>query len=171
VVASSIFSEGRTPMVINGPWFRSEIDPGVPYTVVPLPAFPDGKPASGFSTCEGVLMSRRSLHKKEAFQLMRFLTTDARSTDVRMELGGQTVTLGEAWERVLPHLSANERAIFVAFRTAFERSVPSPSQPSMNAVWTPMNAALYKAIHKDEPPPAAIKEAQQRIQEALKGAP
>jgi arabinogalactan oligomer/maltooligosaccharide transport system permease protein len=167
VVASSMFSEGRTPMVMSGPWFRSEIDPGVPYTVVPIPAFPAGVASSGFSTCEGVLLSRRSAHKPEAFELMRWLSSDPRSADLRMSAGGQTVTLLESWEHVLPGLPPAERAILGAFKAAFERSVPTPSHPSMNAVWTPLNAALYKVIHKDMAPAAAAEEAQGRIAHAL----
>jgi maltose-binding protein MalE len=167
VTESSMFSDGRTPMVITGPWFRSEIDKNVPYTVVPIPAFPGGKQASGFSTCEGVLMNHKTAHPKEAFQLMRFLSEDMRSVRPRMVIGGQPVTLDEAWTTVLPELTERERAIFRAFKEAFEHSVPSPSDPQMAVVWTPMNAALYKTLHQDMPAEAAAKEAQKRIEDAL----
>jgi maltose-binding protein MalE len=166
--SSAMFSDGRAAMVVSGPWFRSEIDKGVPYTVVPLPAFEGGKPASGFSTCEGVLMSHKTQHPKEAFQLMRFLSGDSRSAVVRMRHAGQPVTLSEIWPEVLQSMPEKERAIFDAFKTAFERSVPSPSEPAMAAVWTPMNAALYKTLHQDMPPEAAAREAQKRIDEALR---
>lgn len=169
-VESAMFSDGRSPMVVSGPWLRSEIDKGVPYTVAPIPAFPGGKPASGFSTCEAAFMSGKSAKKKEAMQLIRFLSDDLRSAEARMIAGGQTVTLVEAWEKVLPKLPPEERAIFAAFRTAFERSEPTPVDPSMNAVWTPMNAALYKAIHKGTPPDEALVEAQARVLKALEPA-
>jgi maltose-binding protein MalE len=166
-LASGTFSEGRTPFVINGPWFRGEIDRDVKYTVVPLPPFPGGTPSSGFSTCEGLLLSRKSTHKKEAFELVRFLTSDLASAKARMITGGQTVTLEEAWSSALPSLPESEQAIFRAFRKAFEQSVTTPSHPSMNAVWTPMNAALYKTIHQGMDPAAAAREAQERIDRAL----
>lgn len=167
VTESAMFSDGRTPMVISGPWFRSEIDRGVPYAVAPLPAAPGGQPSSGFSTCEGVMMSHRTRHPREAFALMRFLSGDLRSARVRMKMGGQPVTLNAAWSEVLPELPPAERAVFTAFQSAFERSVPSPSQPAMAAVWSPMNAALYKTLHQGTAPEAAAAEAQTRILEAL----
>ncbi|MBI2376862.1 MAG: extracellular solute-binding protein [Deltaproteobacteria bacterium] len=166
-MASSMFSEGRTGMVISGPWFMGEIDPGVPYTVTPVPAFPGGKPASGFSTCEGVMMSRYSKQKREAYALMRFLSGDLKTAEIRMRKGGQTVTLSRAWETVLPTLSTAERAKLEAFRTSFAESITTPSHPSMNAAWTPLNAALYKVIHRGMDPAAAEAEAQSRIDKAL----
>ena len=38
----------------------------------------------------------------------------------------------------------------------------------MTAVWTPMNAALYKSIHKAMDPTAAAEQAQKRIDKALR---
>ncbi|MBI4819617.1 MAG: extracellular solute-binding protein [Deltaproteobacteria bacterium] len=166
-MASSMFSDGRAPMVISGPWFMSEIDPGVPYTVAPLPAFPGGKVSAGFTTCEGILMSRYSKRKREAFDLMRFLSGDPKSAEIRMRSGGQTVTLSKAWEQTLPTLPESERKKLEAFRRAFSSSVATPSHPSMNAAWTPLNAALYKVLHRGMEPGAAEAEAQERIDKAL----
>jgi arabinogalactan oligomer/maltooligosaccharide transport system permease protein len=168
VTASAMFSEGRTPMLISGPWFRSEIPKAIPYTVVPIPAFEGGTQASGFSTCEGILMSSKAKHPKEAFQFMRFIAEEGAA--VRMKVGGQSVTLKEAWDRVLPELTPSERSIFEGFRAAFRSSVTSPSDPRMAAVWTPMNGALYNAIHQAVDPAEAAKEAQRRIDVALRAA-
>lgn len=167
VTESAMFSDGRTPMVISGPWFRNEIDRGVPYAVGPIPAFPGGKRASGFSTCEAVMMNRKTAHAAEAFLLMGFLSDDLRSARPRMVSGGQPVTLNEAWTTVLKELPEKEQRTFEAFKQAFEDSVPSPSEPAMAAVWTPMNAALYKTIHQDMPPKDAAAEAQRRIDQSL----
>lgn len=169
VLSASMFSEGRTPLVISGPWLRAEIDRGVPYTVVPLPAFPGGQAASGYSTCEGVIMSGKSTHKKQAFELMKFLSSEPEGAAPRMKIGGQTVTLESVWPSTLATLDEGERAIFSAFQEAFRRSVPSPIWPSMNAVWVPMNAALYKTLHQDMDPHEALEEAQKRIEKGLGG--
>jgi maltose-binding protein MalE len=165
VTASAMFAEGRTPMLISGPWFRSEIPKSIPYTVVPIPAFEGGTQASGFSTCEGIMLSARSKHPKEAFAFMRYLAEEG--APARMTVGGQAVTLKEAWESAIPE---DERRIFEGFRAAFLSSVPSPSDPRMAAVWTPMNGALYNAIHQDVDPTEAAKEAQRRIDVALNAA-
>jgi arabinogalactan oligomer/maltooligosaccharide transport system permease protein len=165
VTASAMFSEGRTPMLISGPWFRSEIPKSIPDTVVPIPAFEGGKQASGFSTCEGIMLSSRSKHPKEAFAFMRYLAEEG--APLRMKIGGQAVTLKSAWETSIPE---NERSIFEGFREAFLHSVPSPSDPRMAAVWTPMNGALYNAIHQGVDPAEAAREAQRRIDVALNAA-
>jgi arabinogalactan oligomer / maltooligosaccharide transport system permease protein len=170
VTASAMFSEGRTPMLISGPWFRSEIPKSIPYTVVPIPAFEGGKQASGFSTCEGVILSAKSKHPREAFSFMRFLANDPKSAALRMKIGAQAVTLKQAWDEVLPALPAAEQKIYAGFREAFLSSVPSPSDPRMAAVWTPMNGALYNAIHQGTPAAEAATEAQRRIDVALRAA-
>jgi maltose-binding protein MalE len=170
VTASAMFAEGRTPMLISGPWFRSEIPKSTPYTVVAIPAFEGGRPASGFSTCEGVLMSAKSKHPREAFAFMKFLANDLRSAAVRMKVGAQAVTLQRAWDEVLPTLPLPEQKIYSGFRDAFRSSVPSPSDPRMAAVWTPMNGALYNAIHQGTPAAEAAAEAQRRIDVALRAA-
>jgi arabinogalactan oligomer / maltooligosaccharide transport system permease protein len=167
VTGSAMFSDGRTPMVISGPWFRSQIDRGVPYTVTPIPAFPGGKRSSGFATCEGVLMNGKTTKTREAFKLMHFLANDLESARARMAVGAQPVTLLEAWDKVLPELPVEEQKIFRAFEQAFAAAVTSPSEPAMAAVWTPMNAALYKTIHQGMAPEDAAKEAQKRIEDSL----
>ena len=167
VAASAMFSDGRTPMVVSGPWFKSEIDEKVPYTVVPLPAFEGGERSSGLSTCEAVMMSAQTKHPKEAFAFMHFLANDLRSAEPRMKVAGQPVTLHSAWEKVLPQLDEAAQTNLRSFKSAFEASIPAPSDPAMAAVWTPMNAALYKVIHLNKSPAKSIDSAQQRIERAL----
>jgi len=167
VVASSMFVSGRTPMIINGPWFLDTVQGKVPFRVSAIPPFFEGRAASGFSSCEGVFMSRQSKHKRAAFELMTHLADNPEAAAERMIKGKQTVTLNEAWDRVLPQLNENTKQIYSAFRDAFENSNPSPSFPNMNAVWGPMNAALYNTLHKGAAPKDAAADAQKRIMKAL----
>lgn len=164
---AGMFSEGRAPMVISGPWFRASIDPDVPYTVAPLPAF-GGARSSGFSTCEGVMMSAQSKHPAQAYSLMHYLSTDPEAATLRMLQGAQSITHTAARQAALPDLSPAERAIVEGFVAAFSASTPAPKFPSMAAVWTPMNAALYQVIHQGTAPKAALVDAQSRIDRALK---
>ncbi|MBK8012958.1 MAG: extracellular solute-binding protein [Deltaproteobacteria bacterium] len=168
VTTSAMFSDGRTPMVMSGPWFRSEIPASTPYTVVPLPAFPGGRGSSGFSTCEGVLMNAKSRRRTRAWTFMKFLANDLRSAEVRLRVAGQPVTLRAAYDEALRSLPEREQAIIRGFRAAFEQSVPSPSDPSMAAAWMPMDGALYRVIHQAADPRTAAVEAQARIDQALR---
>jgi maltose-binding protein MalE len=167
VVASSMFVSGRTPMIINGPWFLDSVKGKIPFRVAPIPAFYEGQASSGFSSCEGVFMNRRSKKKKPAFELMSFLSNDITSATIRMKMGRQTVTLDEAWSKGFSALDKESQSIFLAFKQAFERSHTSPSFPNMNAVWGPMNAALYNTLHKNVSPQEAAQDAQRRIEKAL----
>jgi len=167
VVATSMFVDGRTPMIINGPWFLDKVEGKVPFSVTPIPAFFEGQAASGFSSCEGIFMSRRSKNKSNAFKLMDYLANNISSANIRMNTGKQTVTLNAAWTSGLKELKPNTQATYMAFRKAFERSKPSPSFPNMNAVWGPMNAALYNTLHKGMSPKKAVKDAQRRIMKSL----
>jgi len=167
VVASSMFVSGRTPMIINGPWFLDSVQGKVPFRVAPIPPFFSGQASSGFSSCEGIFMNRKSRQKKAAFTLMSYLSNDVAGSQIRMRKGRQTVTLLSAWEKELPSFDPAAQAMFSAFRESFNSSTPSPSFPNMNAVWGPMNAALYNTIHKGASPKEAAADAQRRITKAL----
>ena len=112
-------------------------------------------------------MNRKSRQKKAAFTLMSYLSNDVAGSQIRMRKGRQTVTLLSAWEKELPSFDPAAQAMFSAFRESFNSSTPSPSFPNMNAVWGPMNAALYNTIHKGASPKEAAADAQRRITKAL----
>ncbi|MDD5382082.1 MAG: extracellular solute-binding protein, partial [Candidatus Margulisbacteria bacterium] len=79
-LVTTLFNEGKAAMVINGPWFRGEIDPAIEYGVALLPVISEtGKPAIPFLTVEGIIMSVKSLNKEAAFKVMDYFTNNATS--------------------------------------------------------------------------------------------
>ncbi|HCF57057.1 MAG TPA: hypothetical protein DFS52_03545, partial [Myxococcales bacterium] len=87
----------------------------------------------------------------EAFEVMRYLTSDEVAV-ARLEKAGQPVANKKPWKGV-----ENQR--LQGFRAQAELAVPMPSAPAMRHVWTPMDAAIMKAIGQGEEAEAVLAEA------------
>lgn len=73
------FADGKTAMVVEGPWLIPHLAkkaPTLAYGIVELPVAEGGKPANMMFTVAYVL-SKHSKHKAEAFQLMAYLAGEA----------------------------------------------------------------------------------------------
>lgn len=139
-LVTSLFNAGRTPLVINGPWFRGEIASGVEWGVVTMPTVTStGKKMAPFLGSEAVLMSAKSAHKEETFQVMRYLTTGD-AAKMRMEVGGQPVAHKPTWD-----VARTDDSLKV-FRDQLSASVVMPNTPQMRLVWSPTDSAIYKIV-------------------------
>ncbi len=166
VLVTTLFNNGQAAMVIDGPWFIGSIDKGVNFGVAVLPIVsPSGKPAAPFLTSEGIIMSAKSEHKKEAFAVMQYLT----SVDVgrtMAKVGRQTVARSGVYDD--PSI-ANDPVLQV-FRLQLKNARPMPNTPAMRMVWTPATTAMNKAINGGVDPAQALNEAQAEVAELVKGA-
>jgi arabinogalactan oligomer/maltooligosaccharide transport system substrate-binding protein len=164
VLVSSLFNEGKAAMVITGPWFLGEIKRGLSYGVAVLPiVVATHRRAAPYLGSEAVMLSAKSLHKKEAFEAMKYLTSDDASR-TRLKDGRQTVANASVYEDA----AVKSDGAFAAFRAQLDDSVPTPSVPAMQQVWGPYNNALAKVIHQGGDPAQALAEAQSRVEAALK---
>ncbi len=160
---SSLFNGGKVAMVLNGPWFRGEIETGVPYAVAPMPIVSEtGKPAAPFLTSEAVLLSRRSKHKRLAFEVMKYLTSKA-SAMVRMTVGKQPVANQACY--ATPEAKADP--ILLAFRRQLDHTVPMENTPAMRVVWAPMLNALGKIFRGQGTAKEALDEATREVMSLL----
>jgi maltose-binding protein MalE len=156
-LVTNLFNEGRAAMVINGPWFRGEIGDKVKWGVAPMPTISStGKKAAPFLGSEAVLMSSKSQHKEEAFEVMKYLA-GAESAKVRMEVGGQPVALKASWE------GQGGDEVLKVFRQQLEDAVVMPNTPKMRVVWSPADQAIYKIVKGGEAPAEALKSASDSI--------
>ncbi|NOZ02061.1 MAG: extracellular solute-binding protein [Deltaproteobacteria bacterium] len=158
-MVTSLFNEGKAAMVISGPWFLGEIAKEKKFSVAMLPKMKPDSMARPFLGSEAVFMSSYSRHKKEALEVMLYLTSDE-SAMTRIKIGRQTV----ANETV--YASADVRADHVVsmFRAQAENSVLMPSAPQMQAVWSTMDMAINQAVFGDVDPAAALEKAQKKIE-------
>ena len=164
-LVTALFNKSKAAMVINGPWFRGEISPKVRYAVAPLPKVSaTGKPAAPFLTSEAVLLSKKSKHKRAAFALMRFLTSDEAAL-IRLKSGKQPVANKAAFQ----HQAARTDPVLQAFLSQLGSAVPMRNTPEMRMVWSPMLNALGKAFRGQATPAAALKAAGTEIRSYIKG--
>ncbi len=148
-LVTSLFNQNKAAYVINGPWFIGEIDRSVEFGVAPLPrldkksapSIKEGKRLTPFLTVEAIIMSAKSNHKKEAFQFIRYITSDAQA-EIRLNSGNQTVANIRLYEK--EEIKSNP--VIAAFFEQQKYSIPMENSPEMRMVWTPIQMALSKFI-------------------------
>ncbi|MCB9639458.1 MAG: extracellular solute-binding protein [Myxococcales bacterium] len=156
---SSLFNTGQVAMVLNGPWFRGEIESRIQYAVVPMPMISEtGKPAAPFLTSEAVLLSRKSKHKRLAFEVMKYLTSKA-SAMVRMTVGKQPVANRVCYATP----EAKKDPILLAFRKQLDHTVPMDNTPAMRVIWAPMLNALGNVFRGQMTAKKALEAAKREI--------
>ncbi|ATB28985.1 extracellular solute-binding protein [Melittangium boletus] len=156
----SLFNEGKAGMVFSGPWFLGEIAKGVDYGLAPLPKLDEagGKPMRPWMTVEGVYVSSKSGNKDAAFELAKFLTTEASAKVLALE-GRQS----PANQGVYSDAKVSADPQLKAFREQVETAVPMPNIPEMSMVWSHATTAMSSILKKTAPPKAALDTAQKGV--------
>jgi maltose-binding protein MalE len=153
-------------MVINGPWFMGEIDPGASYAVAVLPVISkNNERAKPFLSAEGVIMSAKTASKKEAFTVMEFLTS--------VEGGKIMATVGRqptARREVYDDPAVAKDPMLSVFREQLKSSVPMPNTPAMRMVWSPATTAMNKVINGKADPKATMEATQAEVAGLVAGA-
>ena len=155
VTLSALFNEKKTPFVMNGPWFRGEIDKGIDYGVAALPALSNGKPMKPFLGSEGIFINANSKVKAQAFYVASQLTDD-QSAEIRAEVGQQTVANASIYEGSL--LLKDPR--FGVFQSQANHAELMPSHPGMQKVWSHYDTAILKVLSGSATPKDALGAAQ-----------
>lgn len=165
-LVTTLFNRGHAALVINGSWFLGEID-GVDFGVAPLPTIDEasGKPAMPFLTSEAIIMSANATGKKEAFEVMKYLTSPEAAIVLALD-GRMPVARKEAYED--PRVAKDPQ--LSVFRTQLKSSIPTPNTPAMRMVWTPVTTAMFKVINGKRDPQEAMSKAQAEVVELVKGA-
>jgi len=167
-LVKTLFNENRTAMVISGPWFTGEIDPGVKYSIHPLPVVSEtGLPMAPFLGVEAAFVSSRTAQPEAAQALARYLSL-GEATITRVVTGRQIPAELAAYE----HDAVANDPMISAFRAVAERGAPTPNSLEMARVWEPMKLALravlqggvapsdagalatrrYRALNREAPP-------------------
>lgn len=163
-LVTALFNKNQAAMVLSGPWFLGEIDESIPYGVAPLPLISDvNGPAKPFLTAEGLIMSARCAHKKEAFQLMKYFSSTEAAV-IMATKGNQPVANLGAYKNE----AVKNHPFIPIFRKQAESAVPMPNIPEMKMVWTPFDLAIGKVLNETMKPKAALDEAQEKVEKAIK---
>ncbi len=148
-LVTSLFNQNKAAFVINGPWFLGEIDKSIDFGVALLPVLDknsaptikEEKRLTPFLTVEAIIMSSRSNNKKEAFKLMKYITSDSQS-EIRLLVGNQTVSNVRLYEKN----EVKSNPVIMAFFEQQKYSIPMENSPEMRMIWTPIQMALSKII-------------------------
>ena len=156
-LVTQLFNEGRSSMVINGPWFMGEISKNVPYDVAVLPVVSEtGELLKPFLTVEALLISEyKTVNKKGAKAFAEYLTSFD-GAKIRAVEGRQAV----ATKSVYKDEALTGDNILNVFRQQAEIAVPMSNSPKMRVIWEPMAGALRKVLRGADTPSRALEAAQ-----------
>jgi len=158
-MVTSMFNDGRAAMVVNGPWFLGEIDPGVDYRVALLPEVADGRRARPFLGSEGIFLSACAKNPDAAFQVVRYLTSDE-AAKTRFVEGRQVVA--NRWVYDDEALAAEADPALAVFREQARHAEVMPSSAKMQPVWSTADNALKRAVFGGGDIEETLKKAQEK---------
>jgi multiple sugar transport system substrate-binding protein len=160
------FGRGYYSFYISGPWNIDEFKRRLPadeqasWMTAPMPG-PTG-PGASLAGGASLVIFRRSRHKKEAWQLLEFLS----SPDVERrfyELTGDLPPRRSTWRA--PQLAGNVYAR--AFREQLERVKPTPKVPEWERIVTEMRLMAERVVHGDLSIDAGTRELDQDVDAIL----
>lgn len=158
---TSLFSEGKLGMMINGPWEIDNIKKAkINYGVAKLPKI-DGKPMRPFVGVQGFMINSRSPN-------IAILKTFAVEVLATKEL---ELKLFETDPRILARQDAyrvvSSNPDIKAFGASAADGIPMPNIPEMGPVWSYMGDALTLITSGKKAPDVALKEAVAQIKDAI----
>ncbi|MGB9811076.1 MAG: maltose/maltodextrin ABC transporter substrate-binding protein MalE [Dictyoglomus turgidum] len=158
---TSLFSEGKLGMMINGPWEIDNIKKAkINYGVAKLPKI-DGKPMRPFVGVQGFMINSRSPN-------IAILKTFALEVLATKEL---ELKLFETDPRILARKDAykvvSSNPDIKAFGASAADGIPMPNIPEMGPVWSYMGDTLTLITSGKKAPDVALKEAVAQIKDAI----
>ncbi len=148
VLVAQLFNEGRAAMVINGPWFLSQLDDDAPRAVAPLPA-----PARPLLTVEALFVPSTAADVEAAEAAAAELASPAYD-DLRVERGHQIVARPAAYDD----------PVLAAFAAGVDAAEPTPNAARMSLLWEPSQIALRKVLRGAATPEEAAAYAQRQAE-------
>jgi len=121
-MVTAMFNAGKTPFVLQGPGFVSEIAKGVEWGVAVLPTLEDGTLLQPFLSSEALVLTKPTKVREAALAIIDYLTSDEAAL-TRREYGHQMVANVRTYEN--PRWS--NHPVVKIFRAQADRSVPMPT--------------------------------------------
>ncbi len=161
-VVTAMFNDGNVPFVFNGPWFISEIDKSVKWSVAMMPTAPNGQPLRPYLGSEAVFLSAKAKARDAALVVLDYLTSDEAAL-LRMKQGKQMVANAKIYEN--PTWSNDP--VIKTFRGQADMAVPMSNAVEAGLAWQPYNNALRKVIFGGKPAAESFKAAQSEADASL----
>ncbi|PUA82944.1 sugar ABC transporter substrate-binding protein [Nocardioides currus] len=162
--AIALFTDGKTPFLVEGPWQLTTIDDSkINYEVSPVPGFAGLKPASPFITVDAAYVASGGKNKTLA---QEFVTNYWSRADIGAQLFEATKNV-PANKDTLAQIEGDNPAVAAVSKAGAENGQIMPSIPQMAAVWDPLGKAEAAVIGGADPK-STIDSAAKAIQAAMK---
>lgn len=163
--ALSLFTEGQTAFLVEGPWQLPNLDKAdIEFEVSAIPGFEGGAPASPFITVDACYVASKGENKTLAQEYV----TNFWSRDDVLQSYYDLAQGVPANVNVLDAIQADSPNVVAVAEAGAENGQIMPSIPEMAAVWDPLGKA-EAAVIAGEDPEATITAAATTIQEAIGG--
>lgn len=156
--AMNLFKEGKSAMMINGPWSVPDIQKaGIDFGVAQIP---NGKPFVGV---QGFMISSKSPNQ---IQAMEFLANYINTKDVMFKIWQKDPRVPARYD--VQKEAANTGAKWVnGFSESVKNGTPMPNIPQMASVWNAWGNALNLITSLKQSPADALKTAVAQIEQAI----
>ena len=167
----SIFTQGRAPFMVNGPWSIASVKKaGIDFGVAPLPPIEkDGKeywprPYTGVKL---FYFAKGAKNKEAAWKFVKWFTTNP---DVIKQLALQLGYI-PVLTPVLKDPDIQKDPVISGFGEAVQHGYLMPKSPKMGAVWDGVGKAIGDILKDPENAdiPAILKKYQQQILDSING--
>lgn len=161
-LVTQLFNSDNALFVINGQWFRGEIDSRIDYGLSKLPIIDElGTRAIPFLTCEGYFMSSCCVDQDSAIEVIKYFTSAAMGK-VFAEVGKQTPANKGSYEYAV----VADDEIATIFKAAAGVAISMPNIPEMALTWDPAGSGLNDILGGNDPA-TALKERQIQLMESI----
>lgn len=146
-LVTQLFNTGNAMFVINGQWFRAEIDKRINYGLSELPIIDEAnRRAIPFLTVEGYFMSTCAKSQDNAIEVIKYFTSAAMGK-VFAKIGKQTPANKGAYKYAVVK---NDR-ISQIFKKAADIAKSMPNSPEMALTWDPGTSSLNDILGGGKP--------------------
>jgi len=159
-VQISVFRDGRSPFLIDGPWSIPETKAaGIDVGVVPIPPIGGKSYPKPYSGVKGIYVTSNVKNKEAAWRFMEWFTTS--------EYAAKTLALRNGYIPVLKRVREDPQIksdpVLYGFAMSLEHTTLMPKSPEMGAVWDPMRGAALDIMSGKLSVEQALMKAHQRI--------
>jgi arabinogalactan oligomer/maltooligosaccharide transport system substrate-binding protein len=157
-VASSLFTEGKAAIIINGPWSYADYATGgkinVGFATLPV-ITASNTPAKPFVGVKSLWMAKTAKNPALVADLMKFYTN--KTNQIAMSQAEGEIPANSA--------AANDPAVqaqaaVAGYAAEVKLGVALPNTPYMSALWTPVQDALTAVWNGTQTPQKALSDAQ-----------
>lgn len=160
--AQGRFIQGKTGMLINGPWAIADIqNANIEVGVAPMPTLPNGKPFNPFVGVQSGFVASASRNQEVAWDFVKFMQENA------------PPVLYKAGKRIpaaLKHQQAADvkaDAVVQGFIASAANGTPMPNIPAMQQVWGPAGDMIGLVLDKKVSPAQAAADALKKINDGV----